>query len=238
MSVAAETARDALAGGFYTVSEAARLLQIDSSRAIYGWLAGHTGVRADPVIRRDYQPIAGSQELSFWDLMEVRFIHHFRKQGVPLQTLRRTAEKARRDMRKKHPFALSNLTYMTDRKRIFSQVVEETGDQHTMDILGDQYEMYEVIEFVLARNVAFHPITGLAESFQPLGEYPSILVDPRFAYGKPVVARRGIPTAAIFRQVRAEKGNKDRVAHWFGVSVDEVDEAIGFETKIGIRLAN
>lgn len=237
MSALAPNERDALAGGFYTVSEAARLLRISNARLVYGWLAGHPGVKADAVIQRDYKPIAGSQELSFWDLMEVRFINHFRNQGVPLQTLRRTAQKARKEFGRKHPFALSALKFMTDRKRVLSQVVEETGDRRTLDILGDQYEMYEVIEKTLAKNVAFYP-TGLAQSFVPLGECKRIIVDPRFAYGKPVVQGRGVPTAAVYRQLRAERGDKTRVAEWYRISTDEVEEAVEFETKIAMRLAN
>jgi uncharacterized protein (DUF433 family) len=227
------THADPLAGGFYTVREAARLLQIESGRRVAGWLAGHHGVKADAVIRRDYEPIGGSQELSFSDLMEVRFINHFRRQGVPLQTLRKIAQKARNDLGQKHPFALSNVKFMTDRKRVFSQVVEETGCKRTLDILGDQYEMYDVIETVLAKYVAFHSVTGLAEFFKPLGaECPNVVIDPRFAYGKPVISDRHIPTAALFRQLRAEKGDIKRVAQWYKVEPSEVEEAAEFETRL------
>ena len=229
----AARANDQLAGGFYTVSEAARILQIENGRRVYGWLAGHVGVKADAVIKRDYEPLGGAQELSFSDLMEIRFINHFRKQGVPLQTLRKIAEKARKDLNQRHPFALSPVKFLTDRKRVFSQVVSETGDKRTLDILGDQYEMYDVIEAVLAKYVAFHPVTGLAENFKPLGaNCPNVIVDPRFAYGKPVISARRIPTAALYRQLRAERGDIKRVAEWYKVKQSEVTEAAEFETRL------
>lgn len=232
MSAAAK-ATDQLAGGFYTVNEAARILQIENGRRVYGWLAGHAGVKAAAVITRDYEPLGGAQELSFSDLMEIRFINHFRKQGVPLQTLRKIADKARKDLNQRHPFALSPVKFMTDRKRVFSQVVSETGDKRTLDILGDQYEMYEIIETILAKYVAFHPITGLAENFKPLGgECPNVIVDPRFAYGQPVISVRRIPTAAIYRQLRAERGDVRRVAQWYKVAPAEVEEAAEFETRL------
>lgn len=53
---------DPLLQGFYTVPEAARLLRIGNPRRIYRWIG-----RDNPVLARDYEPLGGSQELSFWD---------------------------------------------------------------------------------------------------------------------------------------------------------------------------
>src|SRR6185369_8483607 len=88
-------ASDPVAGGFYTVREAARLLSIAQPAKIVGWLHGHKGRGRGPIIQRQYQPIDGAQELSFLDLIEVRFVEHFRKQGVSLQALRKAAATAR-----------------------------------------------------------------------------------------------------------------------------------------------
>ncbi|HEV2100295.1 MAG TPA: hypothetical protein VGR45_15420 [Stellaceae bacterium] len=60
---------DPLLQGFYTGPEAARLLRIRNPQRIYRWLG-----RENPVIARDFEPVDGSQELSFWDLFEVRFV--------------------------------------------------------------------------------------------------------------------------------------------------------------------
>src|SRR5579863_9997986 len=111
---AVEGYTDPLLGGFYTVTEAMRLLRIDSKQRIYRWIS-----RDNAVLSRDYEPIAGCQELSFWDLFEVRFVETFRRQGCSLQYLRKVAAKARTELGVKHPFALSTARYMTDRKRIF-----------------------------------------------------------------------------------------------------------------------
>ena len=52
--------RDSLLQGFYTVPEPARLLRIGNTQRIYRWLG-----RDNAVLSSDYEPIAGSQELSF-----------------------------------------------------------------------------------------------------------------------------------------------------------------------------
>lgn len=224
---------DPLSNGFYTVGDVARLLQIESRRKVIGWIAGYRGGIPEAVISRDYPPLGNTHELSFWDLMEVRFIYHFRKQGVPMQTLRRIASKARSDLDVRHPFALSKVKYLTDRKRVFAQVIEETGDRRTMDILGDQYEMYDVIEHILAQGVAFDPQTSMAENWQPLlADCPNVYVNPKFAYGQPVISGRYIPTSALFRSWRAEGGDFEGVADWYGVGRDHVREAVEFEARL------
>src|SRR5262249_31125031 len=107
---------DALAGGFYTVQEAARILRISSTRRVRGWVAGYAG--GEPVLAVDHAPLAGRLALSFWDLIEVRFLEYFRAEGVPLQTLRKIALRARTDLNTKHPFAISNAHFVSDRKQI------------------------------------------------------------------------------------------------------------------------
>lgn len=234
MGVAAGTG-DPLLAGFYTVSEAARLLRIDNRQRIYRWLrplkhGANRGLGA--VIQRDYQPLENWQELSFWDLIEVRFVEHFRRQGLSLQYLRKVAEQARRELKTQHPFALSNAEFLTDRKRIFEQVAEEEGPK-VRELLTGQYEMYATIEEVLAKGIAFNPKTFLAEEWQPLkNDCPHVVVNPRYDYGRPVIGVRHVPTAAIIRQWKAEKGDKRRVADWWQIDQSEVAEAIEFEVRM------
>ena len=110
--------KDPLLAGFYTVREAARLLRIDNQNRIYRWVR-QDDAHLPSVIKRDHQPLAKLHELSFWDLIEVRFVEHFRRQKVSLQYLRKVAEKARLELRTQHPFALSNAEFLTDPQKNF-----------------------------------------------------------------------------------------------------------------------
>ncbi|MFQ5972368.1 MAG: hypothetical protein ACE5Q3_08530 [Alphaproteobacteria bacterium] len=224
---------DPLLGGFYTIREAARLLQIENRQRIYRWLRpSRKGVGA--VLTRDYKPLDKSQELSFWDLIEVRFVEHFRRQGLSLQYLRKVAVLARREFKTQHPFALSKAEFLTDRKRIFEQTAEGEG-RKVRELLSGQYEMYEAIEEVLAKGLAFNPKTFLAEEWTPLkNDCPNVVVNPRYDFGRPVIGPRHVPTAAIFRQWKAEKGDRSRVADWWQIEIGEVDEAIEFEVRMAV----
>jgi uncharacterized protein (DUF433 family) len=230
MKSSSEENRDPLLGGFYSPKDAARLLQIARADRVSRWVAGDS--RNDAVIAGDYQSLGGKHALSFWDLMEVRFLEHFRNQGVSLQTLRKVAVRARQEMKVRHPFALSQLLFLTDRRNVFASVAKEEGDQQTWNLVTNQYELYNAIEETLAKGVAFDPATGLAQSFQPFAKFPNVIVDPRWAYGRPVIGAKRIPTATLYRLWAAENGNKARVASAFNVEESDVTAAIDFESAL------
>lgn len=221
---------DPLLAGFYSPGDVARLLQVASPK-LRGWLNGWGKGGAGPIIDRDFKD---GRTISFLDLIEVRFIEAFRKQGVPMQTLRRAAAHARQDWKTSHPFALSKAKYLTDRRRIFAQVADEEKDRVTWDMVSGQHEMWDVIESTIAKGVEFDPASDLATRWFPLpGEFPGISVDPAVAFGKPALAEERIPTAALHRMWRAEGGNIGRVAHAYGIDHDAVRSAVEYEITIG-----
>lgn len=219
-------------GGFYTVSEAARLLKIDSEPRIRGWLRGYGG-EAGPVIERQYPLRNGIDEIGFYDLMEIRFIEYFRRQKISLQSIRKAAAAARAELAHQHPFALSNVKFVTDRKRIFHLTAEETKDTKLRDIVTGQYAMYDVIEAFLAKGIEFDPGSGLAESWRPDPEtFPDIILDPKRAHGLPVLAKHGVPTSALFGLWRAEGQDYEAVSEWYEVPLSAVEQAIEYELDL------
>lgn len=224
------SAVDPVAGGFYTVREAARLLGIAQPSKITGWLHGHKGRGRGPIIQRQYQPIEGAQELGFFDLLEVRFVEHFRKQGVSLQALRKAAETARGEWQQQHPFATSNTKYLTDRVEVFSKTARDLHDAALLNLVTKQYEMYVVLEEVLAKGVEFDPTSGLAREWKPRpAEFPDILLSPLVAYGQPAVMPWGVPTSAIYKTWRAENGSYAATSDWYEIDEKVAKQAVEFE---------
>lgn len=222
-------ADDPLLAGFYSFRDAARLLGVHSTNRIRGWLNGWPNSLSEPIIRRDFSDMP---TVSFLDLMEMRFIEFFRKQHVPMQTLRRAASQARKEWNVSHPFALSQSKYLTDRRNVFAQSAKTEGDKHTWDLATNQYEMWLLLENSIARGVEFNPATDLAEYWHPRsGDFPNVIVNPRFAFGQPVVGDRAVPTATLLSLYKAESGNVRRVASWFKISKNDVLEAVEFEIE-------
>lgn len=222
--------RDLLAGGFYTVSEAARLLGIDNAQRISRWLAPAKGGEA--IILRQYPKLAREHEVGFLDLLEVRFVEHFRRQKISLQSLRVAAKNARRELKVTHPFATSNVKFQSDRRQVFLETAKETGDKFFLNLMTNQVEIYDVIEQILARDLEFD-VTGFARLWRPApGTCPNVIVSPTFAFGRPVISNRRVPTTAIFKTWKAEGGSYDAAADWFQVTHDEAREAVAFEVSL------
>ncbi|WP_146032583.1 hypothetical protein [Sphingobium sp. SA916] len=222
--------RDPLLAGFYSIGDATRLLGVSHAAKLRGWINGWPSSKSGPIVNRDFKK---SPTVSFLDLMELRFIEYFRGQGVSMQTLRKAAEMARKEWSVQHPFALSDVKYLTDRRRVIAQASEEVGDRPTWELVTGQYLIWDAIEASIAKGVVFDPATHLASRWKPRpGDHPDIVLDPARAFGKPLVDSAGIPTDALFRQWKAEDGNFDRVARWFNVSRGQVEGAVRFELDL------
>ncbi len=222
---------DPVAGGFYTVSEAARLLGVNNSRVIADWLNGRSG--RGPVLQRQYEPISRVQELGFLDLIEVRFIDHFRRQGYSLQSLRKAADVAREELNAQHPFALYGVRFVAERKNVFLKVAQDIGDTKLLNLVTRQYAMYGVLEEVLEKGLNFDPTSGLVTRWRPREkEFPRVVIDPTVAYGQPALEAPRLPTAAVFDSWKAEDGNYAAVAEWFEIDESLAREAVEFELAL------
>ncbi|WP_066587917.1 hypothetical protein [Sphingomonas pruni] len=220
---------DPLLAGFYSPSDAARLIGVVGTAKLRGWLNGWPNSSSGPIIDRDFQ---NSRTISFLDLMELRFIEAFRRQGVTMPTLRKAAAKARVEWSADHPFALSRARYLTDRRTVFAQVAEAENDRVTWDLASGQHEMWDVIEATIEKGVIFDPQSDLARRWAPHpDEFPEVWLDPAVAFGKPALHEQRVPTAAIHRMWKAERGNIARVAAAFAISESAAREAVDYEIK-------
>lgn len=215
---------DPLLCGFYSVRDTARLLNV-TDRSVRGWLNGYAGSSEGSVIDRDYK---GTNTASFLDLMELRFIAHFRRQGVTMHTIRVAAQRARAEWSMSHPLALESRIYLTDRKNIIAKAARETGDTRAYNLATGQHEMWDVIEATIEKGVTFDPDSHLALMWKPRADLSEVVIDPRIAFGKPALQTSGIPTEALYRQWVAE-GDKSKVANLFEISIDCVSVAIEYE---------
>lgn len=228
-----------LARGFYTVQDAARLIEVGSAQRIRGWLNGYPRRRVGPLLVRDYAPIDGAQEMSFLDLMEVRFVEHFRDIGVKPQTLRRCIEVAREKFGEDKPLLKQGVLFIPtdDRRKVVVEEVmkpaaKENRDKKLWNLVDRNYEFNEFIEGCLARGLTFDPDTELAATWAPRArDFPNVIMDPKLAYGQPTVPR-GVPTATLFEAWIAEAEDAAAVADWFNVPVDQVNMAVGFENLL------
>lgn len=218
--------------GYYTAPEAARLLKIPV-RNIQRWLGGyaykHKGktLHSAPLWVPELPANENKIELSFRDLIELRFVDGFVKAGLGLKTIRNCLEYARDLVEDEHPF--STQRFQTDGKTIFLDSVRtDNGESELLDLKKRQFAIKQVIERTFKDLVIDdHAVVR----WRPFKGKDSIVIDPKRAFGQPITADFGVPTIALADAVRAE-GSLDRVSRLYEVPLAVVRDAISFEETL------
>ncbi|MEA1940797.1 MAG: DUF433 domain-containing protein [Pseudomonadota bacterium] len=204
-------------------------------------LLGTTSARVRPWFRstEKYAPAICSPladrgkiaDIGFLDLIEVRFVDHFRKQGVTMQALRQAAAAARDEFGER-PFARDNLRFRTDRRKIYAQVATDVGDTRLLNLAQERQFELDVIEASLQRGVDFDPTSALAIAWKPFPDrFKSIVLNPERNFGRPSLEKSGIGVEEIHDAWIAEGGDIQTIENWFDIESDEIDQAIRFSKE-------
>jgi len=213
--------------GLYTVSMAARILHEDPIR-LRSWINGVQHSGAEPIIHRQLPRVGGRTVFGFLDLIEARFVKHFRDLGLSAQAIRKFATKLRERHHTDHPFAM-NKAFRTDGKVIFMEIVENEEDRRIINLLNDNFEMGEVIERSLFASILY--VDDLAYRWRPSYEQPLVVLDPKFAFGRPAIEEIWIPTDTIAAAAEAEESIA-AVAEDFEIDPLAVIQAIAYEQSL------
>lgn len=168
----------------------------------------------------------GSQAvLEFADLIEVRFLEHFRNHGVSWRAIRIAADRARRLLNDPHPFLTTR--FRTDGRHLFAEMGTETSDPVLLDLVHNEYRFHQIIEEYLIKDLDYDE-NGLFR-WHPIGRRRRVLVDRRVRFGSPIVYE-GVPTSVLANAAQAE-GSIHAAAQWYEVSEASVRDAVRFETR-------
>lgn len=219
--------------GLYSFPEAAKLIGVESSN-LRRWIRGYDrrekGSAEVHAIEALWPSPLVDQEvdaISFADLLEVRFVDVFRKHGVSLQTIRVAARHARELFGTNYPF--TNRRFRTDGRGIFAEAIQETGESEMMDLGKKQYVFDKVVRPSLYSGIEFGD-DELAKRWFPVQHSKAIVLDPRIAFGKPIVTEVGIRTDILYDAYLAED-DKHVVARLYEVPLSAVEHAIKFEQR-------
>lgn len=212
----------------YGLAEAARYLKLPAP-TLRSWVAGRAYPKAKgvghfrPLIHppRRQPPI-----LSFWNLIEAHVLRSLRTDhGVTLKAVREAVDYAERTLKIERLLLSKELR--TEAGRIF---LDKYGQLIDLPASG-QLAMRLVFEEHLKRvewdewkfPVRLYPFVS-SETSTPR----TITIDPQIAFGRPIVARAGISTAAIAGRIDAKEPAAD-VATDYDLTVEEVEQAVLYE---------
>jgi len=216
-----------LDAGIYTFPEVAGLVGATQPQ-VRGWATGYPGSKSEPIIRGEFKRLSWRITLSFKNLIEALFIKCFADEGFSVQAIRAMAEEARRVYEDPHPFA-RDILFRTDGKAIFAQVFNDVANNELYNLRNHNFAFEDIMEPFLKQPPEYGP-DGYAHIWYPRKEdAPHVLLNPAYAFGKPVMEESGIPVRTLSDAVRAEDGDFRKVARWYETSEDEVKEALRFE---------
>lgn len=218
--------------GLYTFPEAARLAGVPCAE-LRRWLLGYRRGKGDsahtsPPLWTPEPLAAGINGLSFHDLLEIRFVKHFRRLGISLQTIRIAAQNAREILGSDYPFTCKG--FQTDGRTIFADAIAASGDPELIDLRRRQYVIQHVLRPSLLAGIEYE--NGGPARWYPMERSKVVVLDPEIAFGKPVVTEVGVRTDILHDAWLAESKNAGRVAAVYEVPVKAVEAAIRFEQRM------
>lgn len=167
--------------------------------------------------------------LTYLELVEVAFVAFFRQIGVSMQRIRRAREYVAQNFTAEYPFAeyvfktegahvLMNYAQFEDIPEFERVIVADRNGQLAWEqILGEKFAEFDY-EYELALR------------WHPAGRLSSVVIDPRIAFGAPMVS--GLPTWVVHGRYKAGETIPEITAE-FGISQRAVEDALGFE---GVKL--
>jgi uncharacterized protein (DUF433 family) len=236
---------DALGLGVYGAADALRLINFRRSdgtlhktisrQTVARWLRGHDyeargkARHSAPLWRPDYPIEDGDNvlELSFRDLIELRFVKAFRDWGLSLQTIRDCFSRAVEAVQDERPF--STRRFRTDGKTIFLEITHDVSEGELLDLKRRQNVFHRIVAPSF-RELEFD--ADVVARWFPLGaSRKSIVIDPARAFGRPIVVVGSVPTE-ILAEAAAVEGSPERAAKLYEVPLPAVHDALTFERQL------
>jgi uncharacterized protein (DUF433 family) len=228
---------DALGRGAYGAAEALRLIDFRrflataprkiSRQTVLRWLGGQDHSQA--LWTPEFRPIQNDDafDVSFRDLIELRFVKAFRDAGLSLQTIRECFGRAVEVVHDARPF--STRRFRTDGKTIFFEITDGVREGELVDLKYRQNVFHRIVEPSL-HDLEFD--ADVLARWYPLGmSRKSIVIDPDRSFDRPIVSDGGVPTETILRAVEAE-GSAQRVARLYELPLGAVRDAVSFEKQL------
>jgi uncharacterized protein (DUF433 family) len=215
-----------LSRAIFTLREAAGYLDVPKS-TIHAWARPATG---EPLIT--VFPRRGAQAtVPFIGFAEAYVLAAFRRAGVPLQRIRPAVDALAKSIGLEH--ALASKRLYTDGAEVLYDHAAERNEDDLLELVvvrTGQHQFSEVVRDYLKRTT--YGGDGWASRVRlPSYQRAEVVVDPRVAFGLPLVVHGGARVEDLVDRFVAGDTLSD-IAFDFGVPPEEVEDVIRVATRL------
>ncbi|MEE9278605.1 MAG: DUF433 domain-containing protein [Myxococcota bacterium] len=212
----------------YPLIEASHLTAVPKA-TLRTWFVGwHAANRApQPAILRPDQAAVEPLTLSFYNVIEARFLAAYRRLGVPMQRVRVALEYVQTRMPTERRPLLTR-TFETDGRGLFIEFIHSDGDPRLLEVSAGGQQVWPEIVRAHFKSIEFDD-TGHPARFW-LDPRHKLVVDPRVAWGMPAIAKTGLRTEIVFERFDAGE-DVDVIAEDFSLDPHTVQEALRWEQQ-------
>ncbi len=212
--------QDARDDAAFTVAEAARYIRIPSP-TLRSWVVGLSYGERPPFRPLITPPQLTPLRLSFNNVIEAYTLRALRtKHHVSIQAAREAIDVAEQDCH-------------THRLLLCPELRTSAGELF-LEKYGELVNLNRAGQIVI--RIMFHDNLKrieLDDASIPIRLYPdtqtrAIVMDPRVAFGRPIIARRGVSTAVIVDRIDAGE-DADEIAEDYGLEPTEVSQALLYD---------
>ena len=220
---AAQHIADPWVRGVYLVPDAVRILRLPAE-SLRAWVGGrhYKETTRFPAGRMKSDGSGLDRHFGFLTLVELYTVAQLRQRHVSMAAIREARDELAKRFKTEHPFALGGLL-CSGRK-----LLKEMGDGVLLELGAKGQTAFEKIVEPFCARLDFDEATLLARRFHPLGKEMPIVVDPRHAFGRPVIEGTNITTEAIMSLVRGGENLED-IADSLAITPEDVKAARAFE---------
>lgn len=195
------------------------------------WVVGRRYPKADGKVGRFHPlihpPRRNPPVLTFWNLVEAHVLRSLRTEhGVSLKAVRQALAYAERALEVE--------------RLLLSHELQTVGGELFLEKYGELINLSASGQLAMKRLFAEHLRRVQWDEWQfPVRLYPfvsgeatsaemPIAIDPKIAFGRPVLIKSGVSTGAIAERIDAGE-TVDELATDYGVSAKDVEEAVLYE---------
>jgi len=209
--------------GVYLIPDAVRILRIPAE-LLRAWVGGRSyrDTTRFPAGNMGSDGTGRDRHFGFLTLVELFLVSQLRKRGVSMATIRAARDELAIRFSTDHPFALGGILCSG------KGLLRELGDGVLLELGTKGQTAFEEILPPFCDRLDFDEATSLARRFFPLGRQVPVVVDPRHAFGRPVIEGTNVTTEAIISLVRGGETEED-IADSLAISLEAVKAAQAFE---------